>query len=82
MIFIDSIFYLQMITLILSQLSGVGQMVVVASSSSFCHRCLQLSVPSFAVLCCELNLMILGLTDHRSDLHFVVLGLSAISGSL
>ena len=82
MTFLDSISYLQTITLILSLLSGVGQVVVVALSSSFCHRCLQLSVLSFAVLSSALNLIILGLTDHRSDLHFIVLGLSAISGSL
>ena len=52
-----------------------------AASSSCCHRYLLLSVLSLAVLSCALNMMILGFTDHRSDLHFVVLGLSAISES-
>ena len=80
MTFIDNISYLQQIILILSLLSGVGQVMVVTSSS--CHRCLQLSVLSFAVLSCALNLIIHGLIDHRSDLHFIVFGLSAITGSL
>ena len=80
MTFTDNIAILQTVVVVLSLLRGVGQATV--ASSSRCHRCLLLSVLSLAVLSCMLNMIILGLTDHRSDLHFIVIGMSAIAGSL
>ena len=71
---------LQIIVLVLSLLSGIGQAVIVCSSHCYC--CLLLSVFSLAVVSCTLNLMILGFSDYWSDLHFLVMGLSASSGSL
>ena len=71
---------LQVSVLVLALVSGIGQVVILRSSSSRAGP--QLIVLGLAVLSSALNVMAMGLADLRSILHIVVLGLAVLSGSL
>ena len=71
---------LQSMVFVLSLCSGIEQVIV--SSSSSCHKGLPLGILSLSILSHALNVLILRFTDLRSDLHYVVLGWSVLSGSL
>ena len=76
----DSMIILHIMILVISLFSGVGQIIVVSSTA--CHRCLPLGMLSLSIPSHILNVLIFGFTDLRSDLHYVVLGWSVLTGSL
>ena len=76
----DSMIILHIMVLVLSLFSGIGQIIVPSSTAR--HKCLPLGILSLSIPSHVLNVLILGFTDLRSDLHYVVLGWSVLSGSL
>ena len=76
----DSVVILHIMVLVLPLFSGMGQVIV--ASSTACLKCFPLGILSLSILSHVLNVLILGITDLRSDLHYVVLGWSVLSGSL
>ena len=71
---------LQSMTLVLSLLSGIGQVII--SSSSLCHQCLPLGILGLLILSHALNVLILWFADLWSDLHYAVVGWSVLLGGL
>ena len=76
----DSVIILHIMILIVMLTSGVGQIIL--ASSTVCHKCLPLGMLRLSILSHVLNVIILGFTDLRSDLHHIVLVWSVVSGSL